>query len=98
MNWDRVRTMYDHFEEVTPALQLGKLVEEVGEAWEAYLGLMGANPRKGVYGTRSDVAGELMDVIITAAIAMLCFTDDPEQAEETAWRRVMANYNVEEDT
>lgn len=59
------------------ALRLMKLGEEAGEVMQAYIGLVGQNPRKGVTHTRGDVAAELCDVIITAATALHLFADDP---------------------
>ncbi|UBI41329.1 MazG-like family protein [Streptomyces mobaraensis] len=70
------------------ALRLLKLGEEVGEVVQAYLGMTGQNPRKGVTHDRSDVAAELCDVIITAATALHLFADDPAGALEEHARRV----------
>ncbi|EMF02238.1 hypothetical protein H340_02019 [Streptomyces mobaraensis NBRC 13819 = DSM 40847] len=70
------------------ALRLIKLSEEVGEVHQAYIGMTGQNPRKGVTHDRSDVAAELCDVIITAATALHLFTDDPAGALEEHARRV----------
>lgn len=47
-----------------------KIVEELGEASQAWIGVTGQNPRKGLVGTVDDVAMELCDVIITALVAM----------------------------
>lgn len=62
------------------AMRLMKLVEEAGEVMQAYIGMTGQNPRKGVTHTREDVAAELCDVILTAVVALHRFADDPEQA------------------
>ncbi|MFT2020505.1 MazG-like family protein [Streptomyces sp. 796.1] len=59
------------------ALRLLKLAEETGEVMSAYTGLTGQNPRKGVTHGRADVAAELCDVILTAAVALYGFSDDP---------------------
>ncbi|CAM5556312.1 MULTISPECIES: MazG-like family protein [Streptomyces] len=59
------------------ALRLIKLTEEVGEVGQAYVGLTGQNPRKGVTHTSADVADELCDVIVTAAVALHSFSRDP---------------------
>lgn len=61
-------------------MRLMKLVEEAGEVMQAYIGMTGQNPRKGVTHTREDVAAELCDVILTAVVALHRFADDPEQA------------------
>jgi hypothetical protein len=47
-------------------LRVGKLTEESGEVWDALIGVIGQNPRKGVYATWEDVDKELLDVIVTA--------------------------------
>ncbi|KOU99098.1 MazG-like family protein [Streptomyces sp. XY533] len=59
------------------SMRLIKLTEEVGEVSQAYVGMVGQNPRKGVTHTAADVADELCDVIVTAAVALHGFTDDP---------------------
>ncbi|OLT18575.1 hypothetical protein BJF79_48105 [Actinomadura sp. CNU-125] len=66
-----------------------KIAEEYGEAVQAYIGVTGQNPRKGVHGTRDDVRDELADVIITAGIALVALTgDDPERARAHLDRRL----------
>ncbi|MFH8813065.1 MazG-like family protein [Streptomyces hygroscopicus] len=61
------------------AMRLMKLVEEAGEVMEAYIGMVGQNPRKGITHKPKDVAAELCDVILTAAVALHRFADDPER-------------------
>ncbi|GAA2156464.1 hypothetical protein GCM10009760_57460 [Kitasatospora kazusensis] len=61
------------------AMRLMKLSEEVGETMQAYIGATGQNPRKGVTHTRTDVADELCDVIVTAMVALDRFTPDPQE-------------------
>ncbi|MFD9603280.1 MazG-like family protein [Streptomyces sp. NPDC059970] len=68
---DRQNGRGDH--EIT--MRLLKLVEEAGEVAQAYIGTQGQNPRKGVTHTRADVADELCDVIITAAVALVSIAD-----------------------
>lgn len=70
---DRIRT--DHF---GPEVRLMKLSEEVGEVMQAYIGVVGANKRKGHYAESSDVAAELCDVVITAMVALHDWTGSPE--------------------
>lgn len=60
------------------AMRLMKLVEEAGEVMQAYIGTVGQNPRKGITHKREDVAAELCDVILTAAVALHRFADNPE--------------------
>lgn len=69
------------------AMRVLKVSEEAGEAAQAYFGWTGQNPRKGVTHTREDVARELCDVILTAAVALHSFTDSPK---ETLDRRIAA--------
>lgn len=45
-----------------------KLAEESGELAAVVIGLLGANPRKGITHTAADVADEAVDVVITAAV------------------------------
>ncbi|WP_199239550.1 MazG-like family protein [Streptomyces sp. ICBB 8177] len=66
------------------ALRLLKIGEEAGEAFQAYIGASGQNPRKGVTHTPSDVAVELCDVIVAAAVALHRFTEDPEDTFDWA--------------
>ncbi|MBW8740733.1 MAG: MazG-like family protein [Streptomyces turgidiscabies] len=58
-------------------LRVLKLTEEVGEVAQAWIGVTGQNPRKGVTHTREDVADELCDVIVTALVALSSVIDDP---------------------
>lgn len=55
-------------------LRLLKLAEEVGEVSQAWIGYTGQNPRKGITHTREDVCGELVDVMVTAAVALVSIT------------------------
>lgn len=57
-----------------------KLAEETGEAVAAYIGMTGANPRKGVHASPADVHRELCDVAITALVALATLTGGPDQA------------------
>jgi len=45
-----------------------------GRAVEAYIGMTGQNPRKGVTHTQADLDNELADVVITALCALMHFT------------------------
>jgi len=51
-------------------MRILKLVEETGEAVQAWIGVKGQNPRKGITHTREQVISELADVVITALVAM----------------------------
>lgn len=59
-------------------VRLMKLSEEVGEVMSAYIGVAGANKRKGRYAAPGDVASELCDVVVTAMVALHDWTDSPE--------------------
>lgn len=52
------------------AIQLIKLGGELGEAFDAFEGVTGLNPRKGVYKRPEDLDDEICDVWITAAVAL----------------------------
>ncbi|WP_070015576.1 MazG-like family protein [Streptomyces nanshensis] len=70
------------------AMRLMKLAEESGEVMEAYIGARGQNPRKGRTHTQADVAEELCDVILTAAVALHRFTDEPARVLDERIRTV----------
>lgn len=50
--------------------RISKIGEEYGEVVDAFIGITGQNPRKGVYGTSEDVNNELIDVALTALLAL----------------------------
>lgn len=58
--------------------RLLKIVEETGELSQAYQGLIGANPRKGVTHTEEDVVTEVCDVIIAGAVTLATLSSDPD--------------------
>lgn len=68
--WDHISRLHAYLNELDDQTLILKLSEEVGEVAEAYIGMHGLNPRKGVCRTRDDVLAELADVIVTAAVAM----------------------------
>ena len=72
------------------AVRVMKIAEEAGEAVAAYLGLTGANPRKGVTATPDDLAGELCDVVLAALIALATVTGGTPQAESRLAAHVAA--------
>ncbi|MFH8371113.1 MazG-like family protein [Streptomyces sp. NPDC018031] len=76
------------------AMRLMKLAEEAGEVMQAYIGTVGQNPRKGVTHGPEDVAAELCDVILTAAVALHRFTDDPERFLARHASRVMGRIDA----
>ncbi|MBC3839456.1 hypothetical protein GXW82_02240 [Streptacidiphilus sp. 4-A2] len=76
------------------AMRLMKLAEETGEVMQAYIGMTGQNPRKGVTHTATDVADELCDVIVTAMVALCRFTDDPNAHFAGKLRRIADRVNL----
>jgi NTP pyrophosphatase (non-canonical NTP hydrolase) len=78
--WDEAGRLTDWLGEIPVEVQLLKLSEEVGEVAEAYIGMTGLNPRKGVTHTRDDLTGEVADVIITAAVSIVRLTGSPAAA------------------
>lgn len=70
------------------AMRLMKLAEESGEVMQAYIGARGQNPRKGRTHSSADVAAELCDVILTAAVALHRFSDEPAAALDERIREV----------
>ena len=72
------------------ARRVMRIAEEAGEAVAAYLGLPGANPRKGLTATPDELAGELCDVVLTALIALATITGGTPQAESRLAAHVAA--------
>ena len=72
------------------AVRLMKIAEEAGEAVAAYIGLTGANPRKGVTATPEELAGELCDVVLAALVALATVTGGTPQAESRLAAHVAA--------
>ncbi|PWK44396.1 MazG-like family protein [Actinoplanes xinjiangensis] len=62
------------------ACRIMKITEEAGEATQAWIGVLGQNPRKGVTHTTDDVVGELADVVFTALVAIASLGADPRKA------------------
>jgi NTP pyrophosphatase (non-canonical NTP hydrolase) len=79
----------------TPAeitLRVLKIAEEFGEAVQAWIGVTGQNPRKGVTHTRQDVAGELGDVAVTALVAAASLGFEPRQVLAGTAAKVAARF------
>jgi hypothetical protein len=72
------------------AVWIMKITEEAGEAVAAYIGLTGANPRKGTTAEPGDLAGELCDVVLAALIALATVTGGTPQAESRLASHVAA--------
>jgi NTP pyrophosphatase (non-canonical NTP hydrolase) len=54
------------------------LAAEVGEVMDAYMGMVGTNPRKGVTHSQVDLAAELADVAMTALASITTLGLDAE--------------------
>jgi NTP pyrophosphatase (non-canonical NTP hydrolase) len=79
---DFLKRTLRYYGEVSDAVQLLKIQEEVGEAAQAFIGVTGANPRKGVTHTPGDVCHELADVAMSALFAIYKLGFDPNQMLE----------------
>jgi NTP pyrophosphatase (non-canonical NTP hydrolase) len=56
--------------------RISKIAEELGEAIQAFIGVTGQNPRKGIDHIQEEVMNELADTAITAILAMQHFEKD----------------------
>lgn len=71
-------------------LRILKLTEEVGEAAQAWIGVTGQNPRKGVTHTVADVADELCDAMVAASVVLASIVEDPGAHFDAKLRRIAA--------
>ncbi|SNT61006.1 ADP-ribose pyrophosphatase YjhB, NUDIX family [Actinomadura meyerae] len=78
---DTARIRSGYLAEVPTQTLVLKVAEEVGEAAQAYIGMTGGNPRKGVHKDRTDVLDELADVMLAAAVPMVDLAGGAAQAE-----------------
>lgn len=58
--------------------RLSKIGEEFGEAIDAFIGITGQNPRKGIYSSMEELEKELFDTAATALLAREHFFKDEE--------------------
>lgn len=61
-----------------------------GRVTEAYIGMVGQNPRKGVTHNMDDVLAELADVVVTALSAIQHFTQDPAETRDVVMGKLDA--------
>ena len=94
-NWKTIGELVAWLDQNSPVapetdrlLRVMKLTEEVGEANQAIIGVLGQNPRKGVTHTWEDVEAELCDVILTAMVALTTLTADAPKIFEGHLDRV----------
>lgn len=94
--WDSVQRIRkwldDNVDEATAGdpcmVRVLKIGEEYGEAAQALIGAVGANPRK-AQGSWDNVRTELADVIVTAAVALATCAPNPEQVLEDRMAELM---------
>lgn len=67
------------------ALRLLKVGEEYGELCDAYIGVTGQNPRKGIYATPDDLMKEGLDTVFTVIVFLLSRFDVTDI--NAAWRQ-----------
>lgn len=70
-------------------LRIMKLCEEAGEAAQAWIGYVGQNPRKGHTHTIDDVIAELVDVMLTAAVAIDSLDIDVREVVDSALAKTL---------
>lgn len=75
-------------------LRILKITEEAGEVAAAWIGVQGQNPRKGVTHTHPDVQDELVDVIVTAAVALASLVGNPQYVLDTKLAKIAARSGV----
>ncbi|MEU8902144.1 MazG-like family protein [Streptomyces mirabilis] len=98
--WATIRGLVDWLDEANGrtdeeiTLRILKLAEETGEVGQAWIGVRGQNPRKGVTHTREDVADELCDVIVTAAVALASMLGDPAARLNAKLAKIAARSGV----
>lgn len=71
-------------------LRVGKAMQEAGEAYDAWQGYVGNNPRKGVYASLDDVVGELADTVLAALIAIESLGAEPRHAVDLCVAKCLA--------
>ncbi|MDH6134862.1 NTP pyrophosphatase (non-canonical NTP hydrolase) [Kitasatospora sp. MAA4] len=67
-------------------LRVLKVSEEAGEAAQAVIGVTGQNPRKGVSHTWEDVENELVDVALSALVALRAINPQAREVFEARMR------------
>ena len=83
--------------EAAVSARMLKLSEEAGEAAQAWIGMTGHNPRKGVSHTVGNLAAELCDVIVAAAIVLDTLTDDPAKHLDAKLGRIAERTRTAEE-
>lgn len=98
--WSTIRSLVDWLDSRNGrddheiAMRLMKITEEAGEVTQAYLGVHGQNPRKGITHITLDVQDELCDVIVTAAVALASLVGNPEDVLTAKLAKISARAGV----
>lgn len=101
--WDAVRASRGWLDAANGAddheltCRILKVTEEAGEAAGAWIGVIGQNPRKGITHTRTDVAGELADVALTALVAIESLGMDARRVLTDCANKVLARIDTAPD-
>ncbi|WP_405479940.1 MazG-like family protein [Streptomyces anulatus] len=95
-HWSTIRGLVDWLDkendrtEQEITLRILKLGEETGEVAQAWIGVTGQNPRKGITHSVEDVADELCDAIVTASVALASIVEDPGAHLDAKLARIAA--------
>ncbi|HCT79952.1 MAG TPA: hypothetical protein DGG94_06455 [Micromonosporaceae bacterium] len=76
-------------------MRILKVTEEAGEVAQAWIGVVGQNPRKGVTHTEREVADELADVAFTALVAIQSLGFDVDEVLATCVAKVLRRLETE---
>lgn len=72
--------------------RLSKIGEELGEAIQAFIGLTGQNPRKGISNTREEFLDEVADTIITGLFCLQHFTGNSAESKRIITEKMARIY------
>lgn len=86
--WSRHLDAHNGADPLELTCRIMKITEEAGEAAQAWIGVLGQNPRKGVTHTTGDVVGELADVVFAALVAIASLGADPREAVQDVVAKV----------
>lgn len=76
------------------SMRILKISEEAGEVAQAWSGVHGQNPRKGVTHSVGDVCDELIDVMVTAAVALTSISDNPAELVDEKLAKIATRSGV----
>ncbi|MGW4033324.1 MazG-like family protein [Streptomyces sp. NPDC004838] len=95
--WDQINQLREWLDDNTGEqteqerglLRVLKIGEEFGEVSEALHGVLGTNPRKGRSHTWEDVRKELVDVAVTALVALATLDPDGQETFDAGLQRIV---------